>query len=297
MRSPVVPNHFRGMLFADGGDFTNVRLRFGEVQKVIPPDDPANISGRWNEYSVWVQHRANGTAVTKMYDNCLAIDHYGSKADFDHAGYRADDSATREDGQRQLGPGLGARVLLLCINGESQSAVILGGLRVDDPDTTETGHYRHARFNGIDLLINNDGEMTLTYQGAQDLKGEKREDVDENALGTFVKISKDGNLLVSDKEGGNSILLDHASGKIDVVSENEVNVTAPTVRLGDNETSDPAVGGNELKQVLSDLCDAIGQLTVITGEGTSSTPVNTATFQAIKGRLDQILSGTVSVKL
>jgi len=296
MRAPVVPNHFRGMLFADGGDFTNVRLRFGEVQKVIPPSDPANISGRWNEYSVWVQHRANGTAVTKMYDNCLAIDHYGSKADFDHAGYRADDSATREDGQGQLGPGLGARVLLLCINGESQSAVILGGLRVDDADAEELGHYRHARFNGIDLLINNDGEMTLTYQGAHELSGEKRDDVEDDALGTFVKISKDGNLLVSDKNGDNSILLDHASGKVQVVSANEVDVTAPKVRVGDDQTDDPAVLGNELKEILTDLIDAIKSLTVVTGEGTSSTPVNTAQFAEIESRLGEILSGTVSVK-
>ncbi len=51
-------------------------------------------------------------------------------------------------------------------------------------------------FNGIDLAINKDGELTLTYSGATGLDGKPAENTDTEAAGTVVKISKDGNLLV-----------------------------------------------------------------------------------------------------
>lgn len=44
-----------------------------------------------------------------------------------------------------------------------------------------------------------------------------------------------------------------------------------------------------LKQILSDLLDAINQITVPTGTGPSGTPVNAVAFSQIKKRLNNIL--------
>jgi hypothetical protein len=295
--NPVVPNHFGGSI-SDGDSFFNVRLRIGEVQKVFFPEEAENISKRFVEYQVWVQHRANGTAVTKIYDHCIAIDRFGSPADFSYQTYRADPSATRKSSGRQLRPGRGAKVLLLCVNGESNNAVILGGVRdAGGPvDKKETGHHLHERFNGVDVVVNKDGELVVTYGGATKLDGTLADGVDEEAVGTFVKISKNGNLLISDAKGENKVLLDRATGKVQVVAKNEVDVVAPKVRQGDTETDDPAVTGRELKALLTDLISAINKITVNTIAGPSSPPLNVAEFSAIKGRLDEMLSSTVFVK-
>lgn len=293
----VVPGHYDGHVVPMNGALFNVALRPGQVQEIYFPEDKKNVSKKFVEYDVMVQHRANGTAVTKLYTHVIAIDQTGSVADLDYSTYRTDNVATKQDGS-QFRPGNGAHVILLCINGESNNGVIIGGLRHPDApkDKKVDGHHKHQRFNGIDLLINKDGELTITYQGAQKADGKIADGVDEGALGTFVKISKDGNLLVSDKEGKNQILLDHATGKVNIISENEINQTSEKVRLGDATTEDPAVGGNELKGLLTDLIKAINKLTVPTLNGPSGTPNNAPEFSAISSRLGDMLSGTVFVK-
>lgn len=48
-------------------------------------------------------------------------------------------------------------------------------------------------------------------------------------------------------------------------------------------------GGESLKQCLSDLADAINEITVPTQVGPSGTPINAANITAIKGRLNSFL--------
>ena len=246
---------------------------------------------------MWVQHRANGTAVTKLYDHCIAVDHFASPADYSYATYRADQSATRKSSGKQMRPGRGSKVLLLCINGESNNAVIIGGVRdAGAPlDQKALGHHAQTRFNGVDVQVNKDGELVVTYGGATKLDGSLSDDVDEDQVGTYAKFSKDGNLVISDKHGENLLLIDRVNGKVRVVANSEVDVVSPKVRLGDDQTTDPAVLGNELKGLLSDLIAAINKITVSTIAGPSSPPLNAAEFVAIKNRLDTMLSGKVFV--
>jgi hypothetical protein len=63
-----------------------------------------------------------------------------------------------------------------------------------------------------------------------------------------------------------------------------------------SDADQDAVRGNELKDILSDLIDAIGALTVPTGVGPSGLPINKTQFDAIKTRLDNILSTKVTLK-
>jgi hypothetical protein len=293
----IVPGHFDGHVVPMNGALSNFMLRVGTVQQVFFPEDSKNVSKKFVEYQVLVQHRANSTAVTKLYEHCIAVDGLGSIADFDYSIFRAENVATKQDGT-QFVPGNGAHVLLLCINGEQNNAVIIGGIRHSEApkDVKADAPYKHFRFNGIDMVINKDGELTLTYQGAQKVDGTMAEGVEESALGTFIKISKDGNLLVSDKDGNNLIFFDRATNKFEVTAKEEVHIISPAVRLGDAETSDPAVLGDELKGLLQDLIKQINLLRVPTSNGPSGTPLNESAFSAISGRLGEMLSGTVFVK-
>jgi hypothetical protein len=298
---PVVPGHADGGFLPDNGVSGNVMLRIGEVQNIYYPEDQENVSKRFIEYRVWVAHKANGTAVTKMYDHCIAIDNLAGIADYSYVTYRADSSASGQNGQKRPAPGKGARVILLCINGESQNAVILGGVRnanaPDVKDTIDDGHHMHSVFNGIDMLINKDGELTLTYNGATDLSGDPTEDTNTDAAGTFVKIDKDGNVTVSDANGDNKIFIDRVNGKVQLTAKTEMDLICPDVKLGDDQTTDPAVGGNELKDLLNQLIQAILAQTHPTAVGPSGPPINAAQFQQIQQNLDSILSGVVYVKM
>lgn len=286
----IVP-HFYGVGNApldDGDGMRNIMLRVGEVQAIYGKNHPMNVSKKFVEYQVFVTHRANGTAVTKMYERCMALDAFGGQADTSTQTFRADSSASRKGS----GPGVGSKVAILCINGESVNPLIIGGIRDSggEEDDPEVGHNLHRRFNGVDLAINKDGELTITYGGADNADGTLRDDVDDKAVGTTVTISKDGNFLVSDVDGKNSVLVDHASGKVVVTSENEVNVNAPKVTLVGGDADQPLVLGNDWSSLMGEILDAIASMTVATPVGSSSPPLNAAQFVQLRARLDSVLS-------
>jgi hypothetical protein len=59
-------------------------------------------------------------------------------------------------------------VAFLCENGRSQSPVIIGVAEHPDlpPDKKEYGHYFAQSFNGVNTLIDKDGEYSVTFTGA-----------------------------------------------------------------------------------------------------------------------------------
>lgn len=297
---PVLPTHFRGRNsgFSANGSMHNIMLRMGEVQAIYYPGDENNDSGKFVEYDVWVGHRANGTAVTKMYRHVVALDHFGSVADFSFATYRVKNTSTNQDSSKELSPGLGAKVILLCINGETNNAIILGGIRDAEStqDKLEDGHNLHTLFNGIDVTVNKLGELLVTYNGATQADGTPDPATDTDGSGTYIKIDKKGNYTVSDGNGDNLFFVDRVNGKVRVQAATEIDLVADKVRLGDDQTTDPAVLGNELKGILTQMIGAIEAITVFTAVGPSSVPINIPQFEAIKQQLDTILSDTVFVK-
>lgn len=293
-----IPAHLSMTGVYDGESFSNTKLRIGEVIDIYYKDDERNVSKKFVEYDVLVQHRSNGTAVTKTYNHCIAMDFFGGKTDTLKSRYRADSTALNK-GKRA---GDGSKVLLLCINGENHNAVIIGGISDSEtaPDDKDDGHSLHFRFNGMDITINKDGELLVEYQGATEKNGDLREDVDEKSTGTSIHIKKNGNVEIADavKQGDdtvpkNFIILDHVNKKIQVTADKEVIVTAPKVRLGGADADHPVPKGDDLTNLLGKLIDAITQLTVVTSVGTSSPPVNIAQFQQIKSQLKSTLSKIV----
>lgn len=189
--------------------FGNSELRFGEVQEILLPTDKRNFSQRFVEYTVLVQERRRGTASTRRYSNCVVASLFGGLADKLVFTLRAD-----KLGKGQT-LGLGSKVLILCINGETNNAVIIGGLR-DSQDTADVakGHYLDFAFNGLDVGINDAGELTVTFNGKTKKDGTLDDSADEDASGSMLQFQKDGSILL--QKDDQSIKIDKSGNKISV---------------------------------------------------------------------------------
>lgn len=203
-------------------------LHPGEVQEIIYPSDPRSRSKKFNEYSVYVQIRQNGTATSKIFPNCLMANDFGGFADQLTYTLRAEKNADSRDSAKNKISGKGSKVLVLCLNAETNSAIILSGMRDSrdqDPKTNELGHHLHFSFNGVDFDIDKDGALALTVRGATDA-----DNVSTNAqLPSTITISKEGTIKAATKDGKDSITIEH--GKITVLSESEVNITTKTAKV------------------------------------------------------------------
>lgn len=197
----------------DTGAQTNLGLRVGEVKELVYPDDSRSVSKRFIEYSVEVQHQdGSGPGTTSVYTGCLLANLFGGAADALHYTLRADDHKSSGDD----GFGSGSKVLLLCVNGQTTRALIIGGVRdskVDQSSDTKAGHNLAFSFNGVSVTINSDGEFQLQFGGATVHDGSLASTADAAAAPTTIAIHKNGNLRVYTKDGNQSILIDHENKK------------------------------------------------------------------------------------
>lgn len=106
-------------------------------------------------------------------------------------------------------------------------------------------------------------------------------------------------ILLDEKDGQETIRITHKVGaKIEIDKDGNIRVfnsDGKTLYIGLN-ANEAAILGDTLKRMLDELMDALAALTVGTGTGPSTIPINVAQFQAIKARLSEILSQTVKVK-
>lgn len=106
-------------------------------------------------------------------------------------------------------------------------------------------------------------------------------------------------ILLDGKSNQETVTVEHANGaKLSMDKDGNVfisNVSGKIVNVG-LDASEAAILGDTLKRLLDELLDAIAAMTVGTGTGPSTIPINVVQFQAIKARLQTILSTTVKVK-
>jgi hypothetical protein len=249
----VIPSYLgataRGSLEGSTAILNDNVLRLGEVKKIVYPNDPLSYGKKVIEYEVEVQHRdGNGIYVTSTFRGATFNTLFGGTADKFHATLRPDTSGTSS------GVGNGSKVLLLCLNGDQQKAIILGGVH-DPNDGTEdsggaNGHHLEFEFNGIRFKINNDGEASLFFRGATAANHGLRDGVNSGYSGTEVKIAKDGtfSVLTLDTNGNDQhkVTLNNTSGDIEVKTEGNVKVEADSkldVKAADGFHLDSANGG------------------------------------------------------
>ncbi len=203
----------------------NFALKSGVTIRLFDIDDDRNLSKLGPEYDVAVveQQGDKGSTMT-IYKNCLAVDRFGGLADFFEAKFRIPSEGKYEstlDGEKQDG----SFVLLLCLDGQTEKAIILGGLKHParaDVLTKEAGIHAEGEFNGINFKVNKDGEFTLTFRSATDNKGKA---ADEKAGGTFVKFEKDGSVDINDGNTEN-IKINKTDKKVQINADSDIENTS-----------------------------------------------------------------------
>jgi hypothetical protein len=203
---------------------TNYALRYGEVRKLIYPDEELSISKTQVEYDVEVEHRdETGVTTTSYYRGVSGNNWLGGFADKFHATYRSGPP----DGQNSTGLGVGSKVLLLCVSGDTNKAIILGGLRDPGLDTLqdkrEDGHNLWFEFNGVRFTVDKDGQPTLKFRGATKNDGTLADSADPKAEGTTVRVTKDGSLTVATPSDKQFIKLDHTTKTLEILADSSWN--------------------------------------------------------------------------
>ena len=201
-------------------------LRLGEVKRLIYPKDDLSYGKKNVEYEVEVRYRdGTGDYTSAIYKGVSTSNLFGGGADRFAYTLRPDSKDSNKDTEF----GVGSKVLLLCLAGDQQKAIILGG--IEDPEVSldvskDQGHNLFFEFNGVRFTIDKEGQPTFLFRGATDVKGKLVEDADEEAEGTTVKIEKDGSLTVATKDEAQYIKLNHTDKVIDILADEHWRVTS-----------------------------------------------------------------------
>ena len=179
------------------GQYDNYCLRVGEVIAVTPPDSPNSLTRRVYEYSVIVQERqGESPTIITNYEHCYVANLFGSASDkFTYTLRPSTDPSKAEQGQYTNG----SKVLILCLNGETNNAFIVGAIwdPTVEAEDAALGHHLQFEFNGITSTINKDGEVQVTFNGANDADGKTLDSQDAANVGAFWNMLKDGTFNIS----------------------------------------------------------------------------------------------------
>ena len=203
--------------------YKNTSLRMGIITAIYPFDDDNNHSGLTTEYDVVVfEQNEDRGATTQLYKNCMAAEGLGSIADFLEMNRRPLlEKTSSGQGINTTGQD-GAIVLLLCMDGNSDKGVIVGSITHPDRPTNLMSNkpYLEGEYNGLNVVINNDGSTTLTFKGATDNKGVP---IDSTQATTTVKIEKDGTFQINNETV--TLRLDRTVGTATLKAKTNVDVT------------------------------------------------------------------------
>lgn len=205
--------------------FSQIALRQGEITKIVYPDDNKSVSKKVVEYDVVVSYRdGNEPAYTLNYPNCQVANLFGGIADKFRYTVRAQ-TKVPEKGKVVSD---GSKVLVLCINGEIRRGFIVGGINEDPTvEKKDDGHNLLFEFNGIRATVNKDGELTIMYRGATDIKGDiAKSDDAKNASESKIVMNKEGGIKLLSKDDKQHLFIDHKNKKVDFLSDDEWTVKA-----------------------------------------------------------------------
>jgi len=204
------------------------------VLKTHEIEDKTNLYKNGPEYDVSIYEQdANRGITSTIYKNCIYMDSFGGIGDFFEVKrrkptkdeYKSDQDIEKYDG---------SMVLVLCIDGSSDKAIIIGS--ITNPNrkvslTKEAGHHMEGEFNGVNWKVNKDGELTVTFKSATDAKGKP---ADEEAGGTFIKVDKTGSVDINTGESKNYIRIDKPNSDIGLQADENIGLTTKNKNIGFN---------------------------------------------------------------
>lgn len=215
--------------------FENTPLRAGVITECFEIDDDNNITKITPEYTVVTNEQdSNGGNKFKTYKNCISTDGFGGVADFFEYKLRPtkksfhkkeDSKKTSHDFKKQNG----TMVLVLCLDGFSEKAIIIGGLpnlTTENPRkstlTKDNELHLEGEYNGVNWQVNKDGEFTLTFKSKTDIDGKPQ---DEKSGGTHFQIDKKGSVDINtnlEEDDQTYINLDKEKKDINIKTGNNI---------------------------------------------------------------------------
>lgn len=281
--------------------YKNTALRAGIVVKVYETNDKRNLSGLAPEYDVIAVEYGNGGVTTRRYKNCLSTDGLGSIADYFEKRFRKQEKYDKQNGGQDFKGQDGAAVILLCLDGKSEKAIILGGLHHPDRKAKlDENTFMAGEINGVQVSVKKDGSTNLTFRGATGNDG-KPKDPDQGD--TTIDIEKDGSFQVKNKGVKQRAQKD---GKYSVSSEDSQTYTAKKAITMTTEDEMSLSAKGDAKMAMQNLLvSAQGSATMsaqslsiqTTGEGTckgSMFSFEASTMLKLKGS-QVVIDGLVSL--
>jgi hypothetical protein len=197
---------------------TDTSLRVGEVIARYTPEDSANVSKIETEYLVMGNFRdGNSPMVTTPY-RCVLADGFGTQGDFCRYSLRP------RSADKRLEITDGAVVVFACINGNKAQAVILGCLRQPNYKIKDDiGRFYTFTFNGVQVKIIDNGELSLIVPGATQINGQAdpNRSSDQGSPGATLTISPNGKIVINAGQKA-AVVIDPQSGNIEIQTNGEV---------------------------------------------------------------------------
>jgi hypothetical protein len=263
----------------------NSDLHMGYVVAIHYPGDAGYTNSKFALYDIVAPITVKGGSTTWMtfYNARWAAGAGGSSQDFTRMrlstpkGWKAGSALTKEMMEQS------SYVAFFCENGRSQLPVIVGLAEHPSlfPDSKDYGHYYAQSFNGVNTLIDKDGQYSVTFTGAiLDATSNAYKTAPEATTGTTILLDKEGSLLL-DNVKGESVRLNKtdkaiqikARGMSTVVSDKDHTTNVPNgkvyflagqnavfngkkIYIGAETTTEPLVLGTQLTIFVKNLLNA-----------------------------------------
>ncbi len=203
--------------------------------------DEANLSGLTTEYDVYVfeQQEDRGSSII-TYRNCMSAEGMGSITDFFERTLRVRTNSSDQSKTINTKNQNGAVVLILCLDGMSEKAIIVGAVTHPDRKTTLAGKTAHleGQFNGVNIQVNDDGSANFTWNGPTNNDGTP---VDSSLTPTVVSVAADGSFQVKHK----TITMDLAiGGVVTLTASDDVNVNCKDANITASGDANVKASGN-----------------------------------------------------
>lgn len=211
--------------------YRNTALKVGVITATYDTKNEKNRTKLTTEYDVVAIEQHEDKGITSiLYRNCLSTSGLGSIADYFDVTLRTRKKKKYKGDAPRLNEQNGSVVMILCLDGNSEKAMIVGCFPHPDRKTTlkDDKPYLEGQYNGINIKVETDGSASFTFNGAMDEDGKI---LDESQGKTTIKVEKDGSFQTDhktikfrlDKKGKASLTADD---DISNITKKNFNVTA-----------------------------------------------------------------------
>lgn len=251
--------------------YKNTPLRLGVVVDAYDINDSRNRTHISTEYDVvTLEQNEDKGATTITYRNCLCKDGIGGIADFFELNLRPKTQQSYKGEAIQLNGQNGTIVLIECLDGASDKAMIVGGFPNLNRETTliDTQPRLTGEYNGVQIAVNPDGSTSLTFKGATDNNGKQVDSSQGNTVfqiktdGSFefnhstitIQADRSGVLTINAKSdanitvGGNTNIT--TTGTANIIAQGTTTVDGSTIKLG-VDAVESVIKGDTFNEIFS----------------------------------------------